>query len=475
MSADDERLMIAREFPDRPAPPQQLCVLGLGYIGLPTAAMFATHGYQVLGVDVDPRVVRRLGAHDFHSHEPGLNTLVQAALKSGNLRVSTTPEPADVFFIAVPTPLRETARDAAASSLVPEHPSHGHHADLSYVSAATESIVPHLRAGSLVVLESTVPPRTTIDVVLPILERSGLRASRVPYRDSRGGGQPTPDLYLAHCPERVLPGRIVEELVSNDRLIGGIDHASAELARSLYVSFVQGDVFLTDATTAEMVKLMENTYRDVNIGLANQFALIAQHIGVDVWEAIDLANHHPRVQVLRPGPGVGGHCIAVDPYFLMEAAPASGAVIPAARELNNQMPRQVVDLVRRVLAGVEQPVVAALGLAYKGNVDDARESPAVVVVQELAGLGYDLRLNDPYVSGAPGVTRPLVSLGEAFAGADCIVVLTDHAAYANLDPAMVAQSVRHRLVVDTRRCLDLAAWRSAGFRAFLLGDGHGLE
>jgi UDP-N-acetyl-D-mannosaminuronic acid dehydrogenase len=463
--------MRAAETPGDPPPFQKLCVLGLGYIGLPTAAMFATHGYEVLGVDVDERVVRALAAQDFHSHEPGLNTLVQAALKSGNLRVSAVPEPADVFFIAVPTPLvedhapAEAPHGGAGLGLGAD----GHGADLAYVRAATASVVPYLRAGNLVVLESTVPPRTTSDVVLPILERSGLRAGR------GAAGEASPGLYVAHCPERVLPGRIVEELVSNDRLIGGVDRASAALAQSLYASFVQGTIFLTDATTAEMVKLMENTYRDVNIGLANQFALIAEHIGVDVWEAIGLANRHPRVQVLRPGPGVGGHCIAVDPYFLLEAAPTSGEVIPAARALNNRMPRHVVDMVQRAVAGVEQPVVAVLGLAYKGNVDDARESPSVAVVQALAALGYELRLNDPYVRSAPGISQPLLPLEDAFEGADCAVVLTDHSVYANLDPAVVARAMRRSVVVDTRRCLDLVTWRQAGFRTWLLGDGQVFE
>ncbi|MGD8865088.1 MAG: nucleotide sugar dehydrogenase, partial [Anaerolineales bacterium] len=269
-----------------------LCVLGLGYIGLPTASTFATHGVRVYGVDVDERVVALLQSGEIHIHEPGLRTLVQAAFGSGNLSVSDSPQPADAFIIAVPTPITEDKE-----------------ADLSYVRQAAESIVPHLQEGNLVVLESTSPPRTTIDLLLPILERSGLKA---------GEG-----FYLVYSPERVLPGKILHELIENARVIGGIDNRSAQAARDLYSLFVRGQIHLTDATTAEMVKLMENTYRDVNIALANEFSRLGEHFGVDIWRAIELANLHPRVQILRPGPGVGGHCISVDPWFLVEAAQGS--------------------------------------------------------------------------------------------------------------------------------------------------------
>ena len=250
--------------------PRTLCVLGLGYIGLPTAAMFATHGFQVIGVDTNQCVVDRLNNEDVHIEEQGLRTLVQAALKSGQLQIVSRPEPADAFIMAVPTPLipRPSPRSDGDTAVDSRWPT----ADLSYVRAAAESIVPHLRPGNLVVLESTVPPRTTVDVLLPLLERAGFGV---------GPGAAHP-LYLAHCPERVLPGRILEELVCNDRVIGGVDRASAELARGLYASFVEGEIFLTDATTAEMVKLMENTYRDVNIAFANEFALLAEGVGIDV-------------------------------------------------------------------------------------------------------------------------------------------------------------------------------------------------
>jgi len=252
---------------------KSLCVLGLGYIGLPTASSFAMQGLRVLGVDVNPDIVERLRSGDVHIQEPGLRTLVQAAIRSGNLRLSPAPEPSDAYIIAVPTPIRDDKRS-----------------DLSYVVAASQAITPHLRKGSLVVLESTSPPRTTEGVVAPILERSGLRAGS--------------DFHLAYSPERVLPGQILRELIENARVIGGVTRTSAEAGRDLYSLFVKGEIILTDATTAEMVKLMENTYRDVNIALANEFAHLAERFGVDVWEAMALANRHPRVTILRPGPGL---------------------------------------------------------------------------------------------------------------------------------------------------------------------------
>jgi UDP-N-acetyl-D-mannosaminuronic acid dehydrogenase len=302
----------------------RICVLGLGYIGLPTASTFATHGVEVVGVDVNPAVVSTLQTGNLHIHEPGLRTLVQAALRSGNLVIREAPEPADAFIIAVPTPFCDDKR-----------------ADLSYVISAAEMIVPHLQRSNLVVLESTSPPRTTQDVIRPILERSGLTAGE--------------DFLLAYSPERVLPGQILRELIENARVVGGIDAQSAEAGRDLYATFARGEIFLTDATTAEMVKLMENTYRDVNIAIANEFGRLADRLGVDVWEAIGIANRHPRVKILQPGPGVGGHCISVDPWFLVEAAPDLTPLIRTARQVNDSQPAVVRDLVRKALPAPTRP------------------------------------------------------------------------------------------------------------------------
>ena len=421
---------------------KKICVLGLGYIGLPTASMFATHGFQVLGVDANQAVVEILNNGGVHIEEPGLKTLVQAALKSGRLRISAQPTESDAFVIAVPTPI---------------HPDKT--ADMRYVRSAAEDIVPYLRRGNLVILESTSPPGTTKELVVPILERAGLEAGK--------------DFMVAHSPERVLPGRILAELIQNDRVIGGIDQASAETARELYAPFVQGTIVLTDATTAEMIKLMENTYRDVNIALANEFALLAERLGVDGWEAIEIANRHPRVNILRPGPGVGGHCIAVDPWFLVEAAPQTAKLIRQARSVNDSMPAHVVELVRRALDGVKAPVVAALGATYKADVDDVRESPALEVIRGLQEHGYIVRIYEPHVHKLPGdLNDSLVqSLEAAAEGADCLLLLVNHREFASLQPASLGPMMRRRVVVDTHHCLDLETWRAAGFETILLGSG----
>ncbi len=423
---------------------ETLCVLGMGYIGLPTASTFATHGLKVVGVDVNQRVVDVLRNGEVHIQEPGLRTLAQAAFRSGNLRVSERPEPADAFIITVPTPL--VGDD-------------GKRADLSYVVSASESIVPHLRPGNLVVLESTCPPRTTVDVVAPILARSGL--------------QPGTHFHLAYSPERVLPGQILRELIENARVIGGVDRASAEAGRDLYALFVRGDILLTDATTAEMVKLMENTYRDVNIAIANEFARLAERFGVDVWRAIELANRHPRVSVLRPGPGVGGHCISVDPWFLVEAAPDLSTLIQQARRVNDEQPTHAMNLVRRALGDLSGRRVAALGLAYKPDVDDLRESPALQVARLLARAGAQVRCYEPYKREAAAAgTEASPSLEHALQGAEAVVLLVDHKVFREMDPEYVAGIMPGRVAVDLRGVWNREAWQAAGFALHVLGAGQ---
>lgn len=418
-----------------------ICVFGLGYIGLPTASTFATHGLHVTGVDVNSRVVHTLRNGGLHIHEPGLRTLVQAALGSGNLVISEQAQPADAFVIAVPTPFYGDKQ-----------------ADMRAVIAAAEAIVPHLRPGNLVVLESTSPPRTTVDVVAPILARSGLN--------------PGVDFYLAYSPERVLPGQILRELIENARVIGGLTHASAEAGRDLYAVFVRGEIILTDATTAEMVKLMENTYRDVNIAVANEFARLADRLGVDVWEAIGLANRHPRVNILRPGPGVGGHCISVDPWFLVEAASDLTPLIRAAREVNDGQPQFVVELVRRVAGQLNGCRIAALGLAYKPDVDDLRESPAIEIVRLLGEAGARVLAYEPYKPDAniPGITC-VTSLQEALQDADLALLLVGHTALKDVQPAQAATLMHGRLVVDVVNAWHSEAWAKAGFQLHRLGVG----
>src|SRR6266567_703280 len=350
----------------------KICLLGLGYIGLPTGSMFALAGKNVIGVDPSPRVQAALSSGRASIDEPELQTLVTAAINR---------------------------------------------ADLTFVKQAAHDIVPFLRRGNVVVLESTVPPGTTRDQLAPILAESGL----VPGRD----------IFVAHCPERVLPGRILVELEQNDRLAGGLTPRCADKAAELYTAFVKGSIMRTDATTAEMVKVMENTFRDVNVALANEFAIIAERIGVDVWDAIRLANHHPRVNVLRPGPGVGGHCIAVDPWFLVGAAPDESRLIRTSREVNDSMPEHVVAL----LAGLVSPpaAVALLGVTYKAEVDDIRESPAVRVAELAVEHGYAIRLCDPHVKAdTPGLPAPLLPLEQALRDAEAVVLLVDHRAFQEL-------------------------------------------
>jgi UDP-N-acetyl-D-mannosaminuronic acid dehydrogenase len=418
----------------------KICLLGLGYIGLPTGSMFALAGKEVIGVDPSPRVQAALRAGRAPVEEPELQTLVAAATNSGRLRVQTRPAPADAFIIAVPTPLDPLTKRA----------------DLTFVEQVAHDIAPLLRRGNLVVLESTVPPGTTRDVLAPILAQSGLEPGR--------------DFFVAHCPERVLPGRILVELEQNDRLAGGLTPTCAEHAADLYSAFVKGAIMRTDATTAEMVKVMENTYRDINVALANEFSLIAERIGVDVWEAIRLANHHPRVNVLRPGPGVGGHCIAVDPWFLVGAAPEVARLIRASREVNDAMPEHVLD---RLAAIVSPPApVALLGVTYKAEVDDVRESPAMRVAELAVERGYDVRLCDPHVNpDTPGLPAALLPIEQALSDAHAVVLLVDHRAFKDLDVDLAAALVRHKRVLDARNALDRAAWQTAGFEVDVLGVG----
>ncbi|MCI0520566.1 MAG: nucleotide sugar dehydrogenase [Chloroflexi bacterium] len=421
---------------------QKICVLGLGYIGLPTASTFATNGLRVVGVDVNPQVLQTLRSGGLHIHEPGLRTLVQAALVSGNLSLADQPEGADAFIIAVPTPFYEDKR-----------------ADLRAVSAAAHAIVPHLRPGNLVVLESTSPPRTTLDVLAPILESSGLRAGV--------------DFHLAYSPERVLPGQILRELIENARVIGGINPAASAAGRDLYALFVRGEIVLTDALTAELVKLMENTYRDVNIAIANEFARLAQRFGADIWEVIALANRHPRVKILNPGVGVGGHCIGVDPWFLVESAPELTPLIRTARQVNDAQPAQVVELARQSLGSLEGRRIAALGLAYKPDVDDLRESPAIEAAHLLSAGGAQVIAYEPYRVEAqiPGVVCAATA-AEALTGADLALLLVGHAPLKALDPRQAAALMRARFAVDAVGGWDLSAWQAAGFQTRRTGVGR---
>lgn len=429
----------------------KICVIGLGYIGLPTAATFAAHGLNILGVDIQPEIIETLNRGEIHIHEPGLREAFKKAHQSGRFKAALKPEEADAFIIAVPTPFKhdETGEYNGASYKL---------ADMRAVAAAAEAIVPFLKKGNLVILESTSPPRTTMDLVAPILQKSSLKAGV--------------DFHLCYSPERVLPGQIMRELIENARVIGGVTPESAQAGADLYATFVRGEIIQTDATTAEMVKLMENTYRDVNIAIANEFSRLADKFGVNIWEAIPIANLHPRVKILSPGPGVGGHCISVDPWFFVEAAPELTPLIYHTRQVNDAQPRFVVDIVQRALGPLKGKKIAVLGLAYKPDVDDLRESPAVEVVHLLQKEGADVLACEPFKPEAKLegiVIAP--TLDDAIRGADALVLLVKHAQFINLTPAQLAGKTNARIVIDTIDGWSSAEWKKAGFRVAKLGSG----
>ncbi|WJN44819.1 MULTISPECIES: nucleotide sugar dehydrogenase [Priestia] len=419
---------------------KKLCVVGLGYIGLPTAVMFANHGLYVHGVDVNEKAVELIKNKQLHIEENGLQERLESAVDNGHFTVGTTAEEADIFIIAVPSPINEDKT-----------------ANLNYVREATKSIVPYVRKGNLVILESTVPPRTVEDVMLPVLKETGLELGS--------------ELFVSHSPERVIPGKVFEELVNNDRIVGGINEESSRLTVELYKTFVKGNIHVTDATTAEMVKVIENTYRDVNIAFANELAKISEKIGVNAWEAIKLANYHPRVNIHLPGPGVGGHCIAVDPWFLTELQPELAKIISLSRQTNDSMPEYTALKTKSLLdeKGIQHGRVAVLGLAFKGNIDDMRESPSTDVLHHLGKLGVDYTAFDPHIKENK-IERQTQSLDEAVAHADVILILTDHNEFKELLPSAVENHMRTKIIFDTKNCIQRDQWKVAGFDVVLLGD-----
>jgi UDP-N-acetyl-D-mannosaminuronic acid dehydrogenase len=428
----------------------KLCVIGLGYIGLPTASTFAMYGVNVIGVDINSHVIDTLNKGETHIHEPGLREAFGQAVQSGKFRAAVKPEEADAFIIAVPTPFKENEVgefNGVKYKL----------ADMRAVTSAAESIVPHLKKGNLVILESTSPPRTTMDLVAPILERSGLKAGS--------------DFSLCYSPERVLPGQILRELVENARVVGGVTAGSAQAGHDLYATFVKGQIVQTDATTAEMVKLMENTHRDVNIAIANEFSRLADKFGVDIWEAISLANLHPRIKILNPGPGVGGHCISVDPWFFVEAAPEITPLIYHSRQVNDEQPLFVVKKIKQILGQLQGKQIAALGLAYKPDVDDLRESPANEVVHLLQKEGAQVKAWEPFKPEAimEGI-QMAASFEDALKDADLIVLLVKHTQFTKLDPREIANKTNAKIILDTVNGWNSEIWKKNGFKFFRIGD-----
>ncbi len=402
--------------------------MGLGYVGLPTAALLTANGMDVLGVDVDARRVEAVNAGKSPIREPGLDAAVADAVALGRLRAGSEPAPAGAFIIAVPTPVDSD-----------------HSPDLSALHGAVESLARHLRAGDVVVVESTSPVGSTEAVSARL---AGLRPD-LSFPHALGDDS---DVRVAYCPERVLPGNALAELVENDRVIGGVSPSCAEAARGLYETFVEGECHLTDARTAEMVKLCENAFRDVNIAFANELSMVCDALGVDPWAMIGLANRHPRVDILRPGPGVGGHCIPVDPWFIVNSEPGRTSLIQAARLVNDRKPEWVARRVAEMCSGLDRPVVACLGLAYKSDTDDLRESPSIAVVRSLRRMFEGtILVVEPHVEALPEELRrdgamELVELREALAAADVVVLLTDHSSFLEIDPG----SLEGKRVLDSR-------------------------
>jgi UDP-N-acetyl-D-mannosaminuronic acid dehydrogenase len=402
------------------------CVIGLGYIGLPTAAILASRGIAVVGVDINRRAVDLIKRGEIHIVEPDLDTLVNGAVATGKLRATMEPEPADVFIVAVPTPFTD-----------------GHKPDLKYVREAARAIAPVLAKGNLVIIESTSPVGTTEKVSGWLADlREDLTFPHQVGEDA--------DVAVAYSPERVLPGRILIELVRNDRVVGGLSGRCAEMAAALYRSFIDGQCFLTDSRTAELVKLSENAFRDVNIAFANELSLICEKLDLDVWEVAELANRHPRVDILKPGPGVGGHCIAVDPWFIVDSAPDEANLIRTARNVNDAKPKSIVAKVLAACERFAEPRVACLGLSYKADIDDLRESPALDIALEIAAAIPGLRIVEPHVDDLPdglaGAGARLTDLDDGLDGADVVVLLTDHQAFKTID----RDKLTGKILFDTR-------------------------
>ena len=405
-----------------------ICVLGLGYIGLPTASIFATKGKNVLGVDVVQSVVDIINDGRIHIEEPDLDILVKAAVQSGNLKAATKPAAADVFIIAVPTPFEERGD----GSRVP---------DLKFVESATRSLAAVVKKGDLVILESTSPVGTTEKM------RDWLLDELV----AQGNTDATEkDYYFVHCPERILPGQMLKELVTNDRISGGLTPEASQKAKELYECFCTAEIFLTDARSAELSKLTENSFRDVNIAFANELSMICDHLGIDVWEVIRLSNRHPRVNILTPGPGVGGHCIAVDPWFIVAAAPDQAKLIRTARLVNESKPDHVIAQVVSKAKRFKDPVIACLGLAFKANVDDLRESPALAIAQRITQIeGAKVLVVEPHITELPKELQGHCELMDAEAAvkeADIVVLLVDHKAFSSLSCPVLAE----KMILDTR-------------------------
>lgn len=396
----------------------KITVIGLGYIGLPTAVMFANHNQKVFGVDINDSVVEALQRGIVHIEEPGLQKELDQAIRNGNLQVGQIPKPADAFIISVPTPNNSDVFKSC---------------NLGYVIEAIDTILPYVEKGNTIIVESTIAPRSMEDYIKPIVEKRGFIIGK--------------EVFLAYCPERVLPGKIIHEMIHNNRIIGGMTQSCTEAGKNIYKVFVKGELIETTASAAEMSKLMENTYRDVNIALSNELVKICDHLAINALEVIEMANKHSRVSLHYPGPGVGGHCLAVDPYFVAAKAPEVSLLIQQARKINSSMPAYIIQKVEEKLRATENPKIAVLGLTYKGDIDDIRESPALEIYKYLDGhLNYEVSAYDPYVE-LDFVER---CLSIAINKADLILILTDHSEFKNIKLEDFSSAKKEVSILDTK-------------------------
>ena len=392
----------------------KICIIGQGYIGLPTAALFSRSHCEVVGVDISEEMINNLNKGIIHIEEPGISNIIKNAIENKTYTASLTPQKADAFIITVPTP----------------YIAENYSCDLSYVITACEGILPYLEKGNTVIIESTIAPMSTDETIKPIFEKAGFKIGE--------------DLYLAHCPERVLPGRIIEELIHNDRIIGGVTPECAKKASEVYGQFVEGKLMLTEAKTAELSKCMENTFRDVNIALANELAKICAEIGVNALDVIEMANKHPRVNLHSPGPGVGGHCLAIDPYFIYAKAPETAKIIKLARDTNKSMPDFVCNNAEKIIS---EGKIAVLGVSYKGNTGDDRESPAYEIIAKLS-QNYEIAIHDPHIDNPN-----FVSFDDAVKDANLILVLCDHDEFKHLDYEYIKNSMENPIIFDTKNII----------------------
>lgn len=396
----------------------KICVVGLGYIGLPTLITLAMNEFVVIGIDKNPEVVNKLCKGEIHINEPNLQDKFKMLLNQGNMTISNNIVEADAFMICVPTPVDEELK-----------------CDLSYIVSALDDVCKHIKKGDTIIIESTIPPTTIQKVAKPIIESRGFKVGE--------------DIYLAHCPERVLPGNIMNEIINNNRIIGGCTEKCGLQAKKIYSKFVKGEIILTDSKVAEMSKLYENTFRDINIAIANELIMICNDLGIDGLQVIEYANKHPRVDILKPGPGVGGHCLAVDPYFIVEKTKKKPTLVQLARDVNSNMPSYVCSKVQSILKDVDNPKVVVFGLTYKENIDDDRESPAIKVVELLKSYKYDIVVCDPQLNINAKIDENIAS------DADMILVLTAHSEFLKLDYKKMVKYMRRPIIFDTRNELDI--------------------